>query len=180
MRETQVCPDCNGTGKVIKEKCPDCRGTGYKNTKKDFAVKIPAGIASGQSMRLEGKGEPGINGGPRGDLLVQVDVARSSDFQRDGQNLYSTSSITFTEAALGGDIKVKTVDGDVLFNIKPGTQTNTTIRLKGKGVPSISNPDRRGDQYTTLVVTVPKHLNSKQREALKKFDEAMKKEKKID
>lgn len=173
MRDVQVCPDCGGSGQIIKEKCSDCRGTGYKTVKKTIAVKIPAGIDHGQSIRLSGQGEPGANGGPRGDLLVEVLIARHPIFQRDGMNLYSTSSITFAEAALGGDIKVKTIDGDVLFNIKPGTQTDTKIRLKGKGVPSLRDQNKRGDQYTTLVVKVPEKMNAKQKEALKEFDALM-------
>lgn len=173
MRDVQVCPDCGGSGQIIKEKCSDCRGTGYKAVKKTIAVKIPAGIDHGQSIRLSGQGEPGANGGPRGDLLVEVLIARHPIFQRDGMNLYSTSSITFAEAALGGDIKVKTIDGDVLFNIKPGTQTDTKIRLKGKGVPSLRDQNKRGDQYTTLVVKVPEKMNAKQKEALKEFDALM-------
>ncbi len=173
MRDVQVCPDCGGSGQTIKEKCSDCRGTGYKTVKKTIAVKIPAGIDHGQSIRLSGQGEPGANGGPRGDLLVEVLIARHPIFQRDGMNLYSTSSITFAEAALGGDIKVKTIDGDVLFNIKPGTQTDTKIRLKGKGVPSLRDQNKRGDQYTTLVVKVPEKMNAKQKEALKEFDALM-------
>ena len=175
MREEQACPDCNGTGKIIKDKCTDCRGTGYKQTRKKISVKIPAGISSGQRIRVAGQGEPGIRGGARGDLLVEVMVARHDTFERDGVNLYSTSYISFADAALGGDVKVKTIDGDVLFPIKAGTQTNTRIRLKGKGVPYLDNNDRRGDQYTTLIVEVPKHLNSKQKDALKKFRETMEK-----
>ncbi len=175
MREEQACPDCNGTGKIIKDKCPDCRGTGYKQTRKKISVKIPAGISSGQRIRVAGQGEPGIRGGARGDLLVEVMVSRHDTFERDGVNLYSTSYISFADAALGGDVKVKTIDGDVLFPIKAGTQTNTRIRLKGKGVPYLDNKDRRGDQYTTLIVEVPKHLNSKQKDALKKFRETMEK-----
>ena len=174
VRETGICPDCGGTGKIIKEKCPDCRGTGYNTIRKKLSVSVPAGIESGQSIRISGMGEPGINGGQRGDLLVQVNVARHPLFQRDGVNLYSTMEISFAEAALGGDIKVKTIDGDVLFPIKAGTQTDTTIRLKGKGVPYLRDKTKRGDQYTTLVVSVPTHLNSKQKEALKAFDETLK------
>ncbi len=174
MREETACPDCQGTGKIIKEKCPDCKGAGYKQIKKKIAVTIPAGISSGQMIRVSGQGEPGVRGGSRGDLLVEVLVARHDTFERDGVNLYSIASISFTEAALGGDVKIKTIDGDVLFPIKAGTQTNTKIRLKGKGVPYLGSKDRRGDQYTTLVVDVPKHLNSKQRDALKAFADTMK------
>lgn len=173
MREVGECPDCQGTGKIIKEKCPDCRGAGYKSIKKKISVSIPAGIDSGQSIRISGMGEPGVNGGSRGDLLVEVMVARHPIFVRDGVNLYSTASITFTEAALGGDVKIKTIDGDVLFPIKAGTQTDTKIRLRGKGVPSLRDKTKRGDQYTTLVVQVPEKMNSKQKEALKAFDALM-------
>ncbi|MCQ2513156.1 MAG: molecular chaperone DnaJ [Lachnospiraceae bacterium] len=173
MREVSACPDCNGTGKMIKDKCTSCRGTGYKNIKKKISVSIPAGISSGQSIRISGLGEPGTNGGSRGDLLVEVVAGRHPIFVRDGMDLYSTASITFAEAALGGDIKVKTIDGDVLFPIKPGTQTDTKIRLKGKGVPSLRDKNVRGDQYTTLVVKVPEKMNSKQKEALKAFADLM-------
>ncbi|MBR2843194.1 MAG: J domain-containing protein, partial [Lachnospiraceae bacterium] len=138
-----------------------------------ISVTIPAGIDSGQSIRISGMGEPGVNGGSRGDLLVEVMVARHPIFARDGLNLYSTASITFTEAALGGDVKIKTIDGDVLFPIKAGTQTDTRIRLKGKGVPSLRDKTKRGDQYTTLVVKVPEKMNARQKEALKAFDAVM-------
>ena len=175
MREEQACPDCGGTGKIIKEKCPDCRGLGYKPTRKKISVKIPAGIESGQRVRVAGQGEPGVRGGARGDLLVEVNVARHSVFERDSVNLYSEMNISFADAALGGDIKVQTIDGDVLWPLKAGTQTGTTIRLKGKGVPYLNNKDRRGDQYTRLVVEVPKHLNSKQKKALEAFKETMEK-----
>ena len=173
MREVGACSECGGTGKVVKEKCPDCKGRGYKATKKKIQVTVPAGIDSGQSIHIAGMGEPGTNGGSRGDLLVEVIVARHPLFVRDGVNLFSTASITFTEAALGGDVKIKTIDGDVLFPIKAGTQTDTRIRLKGKGVPSLRDPSKRGDQYTTLVVKVPEKMNNKQKEALKAFDSVM-------
>ena len=171
MQSTQVCPDCNGTGKVIKEKCPDCHGVGYKNTRKKITIDIPAGIDDMQRIRKQGEGEPGTNGGPRGDLLVDIRVIPSKEFERDGMNLFSTTSISFAQAALGGDIRVKTVDGDVKFNIKPGTQTGTRIRLKGKGVCHVHNQNTRGDQYSTLVVKVPTKLNNEQKELIKKLDE---------
>ena len=173
MRSVQTCPDCNGTGKMIKDKCPDCHGTGYISSRKKIQVSVPAGIDDGQSIRIRGKGEPGVNGGPRGDLLVEVSVRRHPIFQRDGYNLYSTAPISFAQAALGGDVRISTIDGDVLFNIKAGTQTDTKIRLRGKGVPSLRNKSMRGDQYVTLVVQVPEKLNAAQREALLDFDAAM-------
>ena len=169
MREVSACPDCGGTGQVIREKCPNCGGTGYNNIKKRISVSVPAGIEDGQSIRIAGKGEPGTNGGERGDLLVQVAVSRHPIFQRDGVDLYSTMGISFVTAALGGNIKVKTIDGDVMYQIKPGTQTDTRIRLKGKGVPHLRNKKNRGDQYTTLVVQVPERLNAKQRAALEAY-----------
>lgn len=173
VRNVQTCPECNGKGKMIKDKCPDCRGTGYTASRKKIEVTVPAGIDDGQCIRISGKGEPGTNGGPRGNLLVEVTVMRHPIFQRDGYNLYSTAPISFAQAALGGDIRITTIDGDVLFNIKAGTQTDTRIRLRGKGVPSLENRSARGDHYVTLVVQVPEKLTSEQIDALKAFDKAM-------
>ena len=115
-------------------------GTGYISSKKKIQVSIPAGIDNGQSVRIREKGEPGVNGGPRGDLLVEVIVSRHPIFQRQDMHIFSTVPISFAQAALGGDIKIKTVDGDVIYNVKPGTKTDTKVRLKGKGVPSLRNP----------------------------------------
>ena len=172
-QQVQSCPECSGTGKTIKEKCSDCRGTGYVSNRKKIQVTIPAGIDDGQAIRISGKGEPGKNGGSRGDLLVEVTVMRHPIFQRQNYDLHSTASISFVQAAIGGDIKIKTIDGDVLFNIKAGTQTDTKIRLRGKGVPSLRNKTVRGDHYVTLVVNVPEKLTNEQKEALLAFDEAM-------
>lgn len=174
MRSVGTCPDCNGTGKVIKDKCPDCRGTGFVSRRKKIQVTIPAGIDDGQRIRLSGKGEPGKNGGPRGDLYVEVTVSASPVFKRQGENVFSTVPISFVTATLGGEIRIKTVDGEVLYEVKPGTQTDTKVRLKGKGMPSIRNSAVRGDHYVTLVVEVPTNLNSAQKDALKAFDAAMK------
>ena len=172
MRNVQTCPDCGGTGKVVKEKCTQCHGSGYTSSRKKIAVTIPAGIDDGQSIRIREKGEPGINGGPRGDLLVEVNVMRHPIFQRQDMNIFSTAPITFAQAALGGEVRISTVDGDVLYDVKPGTQTDTKVRLKGKGVPSLRNKSVRGDHYVTLVVQVPTKLNEEAKEALRKFDEA--------
>ena len=170
VQNVQTCPDCGGSGKIIKDKCPDCRGTGYIASKKKIQVSIPAGIDNGQSVRIREKGEPGINGGPRGDLLVEVVVSRHPSLQRQDMNIYSTAQISFAQAALGGEIRIHTVDGDVLYEVKPGTQTNTRIRLKGKGVPSLRNKSVRGDHYVDLVVQTPTGLSADAMEALRQFD----------
>jgi molecular chaperone DnaJ len=171
MQNVQTCPDCGGSGKVVKEKCADCHGSGYIAKKIRKTVEIPAGIDNGQSVRVRGYGEPGRNGGPRGDLLVEVLVSRSSLFERQDINIFSNASISYGIAALGGDIRIKTVDGDIIYTVAPGTQSGTRIRLKGKGVPSIRNKAIRGDHYVTLVVTTPTGLSKEAKDALRKFDE---------
>lgn len=171
MQKVQPCPECNGTGKIIREKCPDCGGTGYTSSYKKIKVSIPAGIDNGQSVRIREKGEPGINGGPRGDLLVEVTVSRHPVFQRQDVHVFSTAPISFAQAALGGDVRIKTVDGDVIYTVKPGTKTDTKVRLRGKGIPSLRNPQLRGDHYVTLVIQTPEKLSPEAKEALRKFDE---------
>ncbi|MCD7807075.1 MAG: molecular chaperone DnaJ, partial [Lachnospiraceae bacterium] len=171
VRNVQACPDCRGTGKIIREKCPDCGGSGYVSIRKKFDVDIPAGVDNGQFRRLTGQGEPGINGGPRGDILVEFVVGRHPVFQRQDMNIFSTVPISFAVAALGGEIMIDTVDGKVIYEVKPGTQTDTKIRLRGKGVPSVRNKDTRGDHYVTLVVQTPDKLSHEAKEALRKFDE---------
>lgn len=172
VRNVQACPDCGGTGKIIKEKCTDCHGSGFVPMKKRFAVTIPAGIDNGQCKRLAGQGEPGINGGPRGDVLVEVIVGQHPIFQRQDTNIYSTVPVSFAVAALGGEVVIDTVDGKAIYDVKAGTQTDTRVRLKGKGVPSLRNKDLRGDHYVTLVVQTPEHLSAEAKELLRKFDEA--------
>lgn len=173
VRNVQACPDCHGTGKIIKDRCPDCGGSGYISRRKKISVSIPAGIDNGQSIRIRDKGELGINGGPRGDLLVQVIVGRHPIFQRQDYDIYSTAPITFAQAALGAEVRIKTIDGDVMYTVKPGTQTDTRVRLRGKGVPTTRNKQVRGDHYVTLVVQVPTKMNAEQKELLKAFDQAM-------
>ena len=171
MQNVQTCPDCQGTGKVVKEKCPDCRGNGYVAKRVKKMVDIPAGIDNGQCVRVRDYGEPGKNGGPRGDLLVEVIVSRNPGFERRDMDIFSNASISFGIAALGGDVRIKTVDGDIIYTVAPGTQTGTRTRLKGKGVPSIRNKAVRGNHYVTLIVNTPTGLSKEAKDALRKFDE---------
>jgi len=171
VRNVQTCPDCQGSGEVIKEKCTDCRGTGYIAKRKTLSVTVPAGIESGQSIRIRDKGEPGKNGGPRGDLLVQVIASDHPSFVRQDTNIFSTVPVSFATAALGGEILVDTVDGKIIYEVKPGTPTDKRVKLKGKGVPVLGREDVRGDHYITLVVQTPEHISSEAKELLRKFDE---------
>jgi molecular chaperone DnaJ len=173
VRNVQPCPECNGSGQVIRHKCSDCAGSGYIKVRRKIKVPIPAGIDNGQSVRIREKGEPGINGGPRGDLLVNVNVSRHPKFQRQEYDIFSTEPITFAQAALGAMIHIDTVDGPYEYMIKPGTQTDTKIRLKNKGVPSLRNKNLRGNHFVTFVVQVPEHMNEAQKEALRNFQVAM-------
>lgn len=173
VQNVQTCSACGGSGKIIKDKCSTCRGSGYVTKRKTFKVKIPAGIDNGLSVRMAGGGEPGINGGPRGDLLVAAVVADHPIFKRQDINIFSTVPVSFAKAALGGTIRIKTVDGEVEYEVKPGTQTDTKVRLKGKGVPSLRSKAVRGDHYVTLVVQVPTMMTPAQKEALRAYDETM-------
>ena len=167
------CSKCHGTGKIVKEKCPDCYGTGYISSKKTIEVNIPAGIDNGQCVRIQGKGEPGTNGGPRGDLLVAVMISADPAFERDGYNIFSDVVISYPTAVLGGEVKVKTVDGEVIYEVKPGTASGTRVRLRGKGMPTLRNPQTRGDHYITLIVDIPTKLNNEQKEALMEYDKTL-------
>lgn len=171
VRNVQTCPDCQGSGKVIRNKCKDCSGTGFIKNRKKIQVSIPAGIDNGQSIRIRGKGEPGTNGGPRGDLLVTVMVERHPLFQRQEYDIFSTEPISFADAALGGVISINTLDGPLEHTIKAGTQTDTKVKLKSKGVPTLRNKNVRGDHYVTLVVQVPESLTSEQKKILGEFRE---------
>lgn len=170
VQNVTTCPDCGGSGQIIREKCSDCHGTGFIARKKRISVSIPAGIDDGQSVRIRDKGEPGLNGGPRGDLLVEVRVAQHPIFQRSGYDVHSSAPISFAQATLGGEVMIDTLDGKVVYEVKPGTQTDTRIRLRGKGIPSLRNKNMRGDQYVTLVVQVPTSLSHEAKETLRQFD----------
>lgn len=170
VQNVMTCPDCHGTGEIIESPCPDCHGTGFVAKKKRISVTIPAGIDNGQAVRIRDKGEPGLNGGPRGDLLVEVRVKADPKFTRRDYDIYSEFPISFAQAALGGEVIIDTIDGQVAYEVKPGTQTNTRIRLRGKGVPSLRNANTRGDHFVTLVVKVPTTLSQDAKKALYDFD----------
>lgn len=175
VRNVQACPECNGTGKMIKEKCPECRGNGYKQSRKKIMAIVPAGIDNGQAFRITGMGEPGTAGGGRGDVLVETQVTRHPIFQRDGVNIYSTVPISYAMAALGGEVLVDTLENKpnsrIAYTIKPGTQTDTRAILKGKGIPYVGHSDQRGNHVVTFVVQTPEKLSNEAKELLRKFDE---------
>ncbi|MBR3040317.1 MAG: molecular chaperone DnaJ [Lachnospiraceae bacterium] len=171
ITSVQTCRECNGRGKIIRERCTDCRGTGYITMKKRYAVKFPAGIDNnGLACKIPGKGEPGQNGGPRGDILVRTIVSRHPVFQRQEYDIYSTVSLPFSVAALGGDVIIDTLEGKIAYEVKAGTQTDTVVRLRGKGVPTLRNKEVRGDHYVKFVVKVPERLSKEAKEALRNYD----------
>lgn len=172
VQNVTTCPHCHGTGKIIKEKCGDCHGTGYTSSRKKIQVSIPAGIDHGQSVRIRGKGEPGTNGGARGDLLVEVFVEQNPEFERHDYDIYSTVKVSYPKAVLGGEIVVKTIDGDVAYTVKPGTQTGTRVRLRGKGVPSLRNKKLRGNHYVDIVVDVPTSVTKEQKKLLQQLEDS--------
>ena len=168
MRRQVTCDVCHGTGKEIKEPCHTCHGTGHERKTHKVSVKIPAGVETGQQIRLQGQGEAGFNGGPYGDLFVIINVLPSKQFERNGSTIYYNMNISFVQAALGDTVEVPTVHGDVEMTIPAGTQTGKTFRLKGKGAPKLRGGGQ-GDQHVTVNIVTPIKLNDAQVEALKNF-----------
>lgn len=176
VRNIQSCPDCQGSGKTIKDKCRDCHGSGYVPTKKKMAVDIPAGIDNGEGIKLRGQGEPGKNGGPRGDILIEITYSAHAYLRREGYDLFSSEKIPFTVAALGGKVKLRSIEGPIDYSITAGTQSGTEVKFRGKGVPMLrSGGKSRGDYYVTLIVDVPDKLTGEQKRALKEFEKSMEK-----
>jgi molecular chaperone DnaJ len=172
FQSTVTCSECRGSGKIIKKPCQNCRGTGYVKVTKKIEVNIPAGIDDGGRVALRGMGNDGRNGGPAGDLILIVSVKPSRVFERDGVHLYCDVPVSVTDATLGAEIEVPTLDGNEKYTIPEGTQPDTSFTLRGKGVPYVGNLDRRGDIIFTVKVEIPQKLSSKQKELLRKFAES--------
>ena len=171
MQSQSPCPKCKGKGTIITTPCERCKGKGKIRRSHKIAVDIPAGIDDGQSVRVREQGNAGANGGPNGDVLVAVSIAPHAIFERDGANVLCEMPISFTQAACGAEIEVPTLDGKVRYNVPEGTQTGTTFRLKGKGIPYVGYKNR-GDQYVTVVVETPTRLTKEQKDILRQFEEA--------
>lgn len=172
ISSTKPCPHCGGKGKIIKNPCGKCKGAGRIRAAKTVSFDIPAGIADGQTIRLSGQGDCGVNGGPSGDLNVTISVKSHPLFTREGYDIHCEIPVTYTQAVLGDEITVPTIDGNVKYNISEGTQTGTVFRLKGKGVQKLHRSDR-GNQYVKINVEVPKNLTKKQKELLKAFEASL-------
>jgi molecular chaperone DnaJ len=171
----QTCPHCRGSGRVVRNPCDQCLGQGRVRRSKKLSVKIPAGVDTGDRVRLAGEGEAGRNGGPAGDLYVEVRVREHAIFERDGVHLSCEVPVAFTTAALGGSIEVPTLDGQVSLKIPPETQSGRVFRLREKGVKSVRGPTR-GDLFCRVVVETPVHLSAEQRGLLREFDESLRRE----
>lgn len=173
MQSSRPCSRCGGKGRIVKTPCAKCHGTGKVSSAKRIEVTVPAGIDDDQSLRLQGLGDAGANGGPAGDLIVIVTVRPDTMFERERYNVHVTVPITYSQAVLGADVVVPTIDGKVQYTVPEGTQSGTTFRLRGKGIQYV-NGRGRGDQYVHVLVEIPKKLTRAQREALKKFDDSLK------
>ena len=173
MQSTSVCPQCSGKGKIIRTPCTTCRGKGKVRRNVKIRVKVPAGVDAGQSVRVRGEGCVGTNGGPSGDLMAEIYIKRHPIFQRDGMEVYCEVPISFTQAALGAEIQVPTLDGKVPYTIPEGTQTGREFILNDKGIPHVNNPSRRGRHHFTVVVETPTKLTKEQKELLRQLDDTM-------
>ena len=166
----RTCPNCRGTGKIIRTPCKECRGQGRIEKEKSLEIKIPAGVETGSRLRVSGEGEAGVNGGPAGDLFVVIHVKEHETFERQGANLYSAVPITFAQAALGTELNVKTLDGEQELKVPPGTQTGTVFRMKSHGMPALGGRGK-GDLFVAVTLITPKALNKEQRKLLEQLSE---------
>ena len=173
MQSSAVCPSCSGRGKIVKTPCSTCKGKGKVRRTNRVKVKIPAGVDHGQSVRVRGEGCVGANGGPNGDMLVEIYIKRHPIFEREDMDVYCEVPITFTQAALGAEIQVPTLDGKVTYTIPEGTQTGREFVLREKGIPEVNNPRRRGNHRFTVVVETPTRLTREQKELLRQLEDSM-------
>ena len=171
VQQTQTCPQCDGEGTVYSDTCSNCRGDGQVRNEATLQVEVPAGIRSGQTLRMNGEGAPGENGGRKGDLLVEVAVEKGDEFERDGDDLRHRMPISFPQAVFGDTVEVPTLDGPVEMDVPAGTQSGETFRLRNKGMPRLQRRGH-GDLYVKVQVFTPGSLNEEQREALEAFAEA--------
>ncbi|MBR1443056.1 MAG: molecular chaperone DnaJ [Firmicutes bacterium] len=169
MSNVRVCPECQGSGKTIKDKCPKCSGKGRVNVNKKIIVDVPKGINDEQKIRKKGLGDAGRNGGPAGDLIIAIHVKPHKKFVRRNYDIYLDYTISMIQATLGGEVKIPTIDGEETYTVKPGTQPDTVIKLKNKGVFNLRNENIRGDQIVTLKVEIPTKLTEKQKNLLREF-----------
>ena len=166
----RTCANCQGKGQIIRNPCKVCRGAGRVEKEKTLEIKIPAGVETGSRLRVTGEGEAGVNGGPSGDLFVVLHVKEHEIFERQGANLYSAVPISFAQAALGAEVKVRTLDGEEELKIPPGTQTGTVFRLKSQGMPALGGRGK-GDLFVAVTLITPKTLTKEQRKLLEKLAE---------
>jgi molecular chaperone DnaJ len=166
------CTRCGGKGRIIHQPCGECHGTGTVRRRKTIQATIPAGIDNGQTISIRAQGNAGKNGGQPGDLLITITVRPHDLFRREGTSVLCEAPITFSQAVLGAELEIPTIDGKVKYTLPEGTQSGTTFRLKGKGIPSL-NGRSRGDQYVTVYIETPRNLNREQKEAMRKFAETL-------
>jgi len=169
IQTAKVCPECGGKGTVIKDPCPECNGKGKKRVNKKLEIKVPAGVDVGSRLRMSGEGDPGEQGGPNGDLYIYINVRSHPVFVRDGDDIYMEQEVNIAQAALGADIQVKTLEGNVTLTIPAGVQSGAKFRMKGKGVKNIKGYGK-GDQYVTIKVVTPRNLTTEQRDLLQKLN----------
>ena len=173
VQTMRTCPTCGGKGKIIKDKCSKCSGTGFTRVTRTVTLNVPAGVDDGQNFKtIPGEGEPGRNGGPAGDLYITCTVRPHKIFKRDRYDLYCDVPVSFTQAALGGEIDVPTLGGTTKYNIPAGTQEGTSFRIRGEGIQQFRGTNR-GDMFFTVHVEVPKHLGEKQKELLRQFEDSL-------
>ncbi|CAB9500426.1 protein DnaJ [Seminavis robusta] len=173
----QTCPTCRGTGQIVEEYCGTCSGKGVNQKTKQVKVTVPAGIEDGNKLRVRGEGDAGPNGGPAGDLYIFLKVKPDPNFRREGPEIYSDATISYTDAILGASLKTKVVDGEVTIKVPPGTQPGQVMRLKGNGAPRLGNSDVRGDHYVTMNVEIPKKLSKEEEDLVQQLKELQDKKK---